>query len=101
MVKDPFGGKFTKLSAIPGTTVIPNEKGTDLYSKDDSYDAHIRIERIGKEKEMIIDVFKSKTKDPKRAYVESQSFSNDDTGAEEAQEFLSEYDIQYEIKSAN
>ncbi len=27
---DPFKGKFTEISAIPGSTVVPNEEGKRL-----------------------------------------------------------------------
>jgi hypothetical protein len=95
--KDPFRGKFTKLSAIPETTVIPNEEGNDLYSKDDSFDAHLRLEDIGEGPEIVIDIFNSKMKDPSKAYIESRNFPNDETGAGEAQEFLTKYRLFYKI----
>lgn len=95
--RDPFRGKFTPLSAIPDTTIVPNKKGTDLYTKDDSYDAHIRLEKLNGELQMIIDVFDSKIEDPSAAYVESRNFLNNEEGSTEAMEFLRKFGLSYKI----
>lgn len=99
--KDPFAGKFTRLSAIPGSTVIPNRKGNDLYTKDDSYDAHIRLEDLGNgQEEIVVDIFDSKIKNASKAYIRSENFSNDSEGLMEAQEFLKHYRFDYKLMPA-
>jgi hypothetical protein len=43
--------------------VIPNRKGNDLYTKNDSYDAHTRLEDPGNgAEEIVIAIFNSKIK---------------------------------------
>jgi hypothetical protein len=73
-VVDPFKGKFTRISAIPDTTVVPTKKGTDLYTKDDSYDSHIRLEDIGNGYlEICIDVFNSKLRNSSKAPLNARA----------------------------
>ena len=93
---DPFKGKLTEIAAIPETTVVPKKEGTDLYTKDDTYDAHIRLEG----NEFIIDIFNSKIGDADKAYIGSQDFPNDENGANEAMVFLKQYGFSYKIMPA-
>jgi hypothetical protein len=73
--------------------VRPSTQGVDLFSKDRDYDGHMRLEN-GK---IMIDIFESNEKNPSRAYVESQSFPNDQSGRKEAQDFLKFYGFDYTI----
>lgn len=71
----------------------PNKQGKVLSSAEGSYDAHQRLEGG----EIMIDVFESREKDPDKAYVETQSFSNDWQGKREAEQFLQSYGFMYRL----
>ncbi|MHB1909276.1 MAG: hypothetical protein ACYCQJ_10475 [Nitrososphaerales archaeon] len=80
--------KFTPITAIPGSTIIPTREGCDIYTRDKRFDGHIRLEKQGSRLVIAIDVFDSKIDDPKDAQIDSVSFLNSDEGTKRAEEYL-------------
>ena len=71
--------------------VIPARMGRDLYNKDGTLDAHIRIEsykEIGTD--IYVDLFDSSIEDANEAHITSESFQYEASGATQATEFLQE-----------
>ncbi len=69
--------------------VIPTTSGRDLQNKDRTMDAHVRVEsykQIGTA--IYVDLFDSSIADASKAHILSESFSHNDSGAEEATRFL-------------
>lgn len=79
------------------TKVTPNSNGTDVESDDHIYDGHVRVERSGKTRALVIDVFRSSLRDPEAAHVESESFPLSQDGTVAATGFLEGYGFRVTI----
>lgn len=79
---------------------IPTAKGRDLYSRDQKFDAHVRIEHPARMTRRVIavDVFNAKVKDSTRAHVESEFFTLSPRGAKDAADFLLGYGFEATLR---
>ena len=80
--------------------ITPTAKGTDIYSTDKKYDAHLRLEKAGGEWLIFVDIFNSAVKSANAAHVDSDSFAVTASGAKEATDYLREYGFDVRIVTA-
>ena len=66
-------------------------RGHNFTGKD--YDAHVRLENLEGEKQIVVDVFNSKIKKADKAHVNSVGFDEGSEGLREAQDYLAGYGI--------
>ena len=86
--------------------VIPNRLGTDVFTRDKTRDAHVRLEKLPDEDMEVIcvDVFNGlipREAKNLEAHIDSSCFPNSDSGARNATEYLKDFgDFLVEVRKA-